>query len=71
MSVIVQSYTMSCGNFQTDKLLAHVPFADDVIDIPELHVPILLWKVQIFAMLVHDWKIVHLQVVPRFILDIL
>ena len=31
--------------------------------------PILLWKVQKFAMPVHDWRIAHLQVIQRALLD--
>ena len=31
----------------------------------------MLWKVQTFAMPVHDWKLTHLQVVWRVVLDIL
>ena len=59
-----------------NKLFAWASLPYNVlIDVPELDdtllaIPILLWKMQKFAMLVHNWKIAHLHEVQS-VLDVL
>ena len=57
-----------------DELFARVPLPDNEICqswMMHSRLPILLWKMQKFAMLVHNCKIAHLQVVQRVVLDVL